>query len=117
MDGVLRRIRTLNGCFLTARLFTRIGRRPAHTRGTLKQGIGRSRGDGAFDADRLVEEVDKRGAMAVFHLRRNRSVPREHDREMYQVGNFFTRIREFRAISTRHDKTDVGHAAAVHLVA
>ena len=78
-------------------------------------------GDGAFDADWPVEEVEKRGAIAVIPSRRNRRAPRDCDGEMYkwrhQTGSFFAGIGEFRAISTRRDKTDVGHAAAIHLVA
>ena len=30
---------------------------------------------------------------------------------------FFARIKEFRAVATRHDKTDESFAAAIHLVA
>jgi len=33
------------------------------------------------------------------------------------VENLFARIKEFRAITTRHDKTDVSFAAGIHLVA
>ena len=47
-------------------------------------------------------------------------MPREHDREMYKwrhrTGNVFARIREFRAVATRHDKIDAGFAAVIHLV-
>ena len=47
--------------------------------------------------------------------------PREHDREMYKwrhlVENFFSRIKEFRAIATRFDKTDASFAARIQLVA
>jgi transposase len=32
------------------------------------------------------------------------------------VGNFFQRVREFRRIATRYDKTDASFAAAVYLV-
>ena len=78
-------------------------------------------GDKAFDADWLVEEVERRGAMAVIPSKRNRKVPRDHDGEMYkwrhQVENFFAKIKEFRAIATRCDKTDVSYAAAIYLAA
>ena len=46
---------------------------------------------------------------------------RHHDREMYkwrhQIENFFARIKEFRAVANRYDKTDESFAAAIHLVA
>ena len=78
-------------------------------------------GDRAFDADWLVEEVERRGAMAVIPSKRNRKVPRDRDGEMYkwrhQVGNFLAANGEFRAISTRCDKTGVSYAAAIHLAA
>ena len=51
----------------------------------------------------LVEEVERRGAMAVIPSKRNRKVPRDHDGEMYkwrhQVENFLAKIKEFRAIA------------------
>ena len=66
-------------------------------------------GDKAFDADRLLEDPDGCGAEAVIPSRRNRTAFREHGREMYKwrrlVENFFARIKEFRAIATRCDKT------------
>ena len=78
-------------------------------------------GDRAFDADWLVEEVERRGAVAVIPSKRNRKVPRDHDGGMYkwrhQVENFLSKIKEFRAIATRYDKTDVSYAAAIHLAA
>lgn len=47
--------------------------------------------------------------------------PRDCDREMYkwrnQIEKFFARIKEFRAVATRCDKTDGCFAAAIHLVA
>ena len=78
-------------------------------------------GDKAFDAKWLLGEVEARGAEAVIPSRRNRTEPRDHDREMYrwrhQIENFFAKIKEFRAVATRYDKTDESFAAAIHLVA
>ena len=78
-------------------------------------------GDRASGADRLLEDLAQRGAEAVIPSKRNRTEPREHDREMYgwrhQVGNFFAKTREFRAIATRCDRTDAGFAAGIHPVA
>ncbi len=78
-------------------------------------------GDKAFDADWLVEELDRRGAAAVIPPKRNRAEPREYDREMggwrHRIENFFAKIEEFRAIATRYDRTDESFAAAIHLVA
>jgi len=78
-------------------------------------------GDRAFDADWLLEDLEKRGAEAVIPSRRSRKVPRPHDRDIYGwrhlVENFFSKIKEFRAIATRHDRTDESFAAGIHLVA
>ena len=50
-----------------------------------------------------------RGAMAVIPARRNRTARRHHDREMYrwrnQIENYLARIKEFRSIATRYDKS------------
>ncbi len=77
-------------------------------------------GDKAFDAGWLLAEIEESGAEAVIPARRNRTVPRDHDREMYkwrhQIENFFARIREFRAIATRCDKPGESFAAVIHLV-
>ncbi len=77
-------------------------------------------GDRAFDADWLLAEIEAIGAMAVIPPRRNRTMPRHHDREMYRwrhrIENVFARIREFRAVATRCDKTEASFAAAIHLV-
>ena len=52
-------------------------------------------GDKAFDADWLLEEVERRGADAVIPSKKSRTDPRDHDLEMYkwrhQIENFFAR--------------------------
>ena len=51
----------------------------------------------------------------------DRTTPIPHDAEMYKwrhlVENFFQRLKEFRRIATRYDKTDTSFAAAIYLVA
>ena len=78
-------------------------------------------GDRAFDADWLLEELDRREAEAVIPSKKNRSKARKHDRTVYgwrhPVENFFAKIKEFRAVATRYDKTLESFAATVHLVA
>ncbi len=78
-------------------------------------------GDKAFDATWLPAAIEDSRAMAVIPPRRRRTILRHHDREMYRwrhrIGNFFARIREFRAIATRCDKTDKNFSAAICLVA
>jgi transposase len=76
-------------------------------------------GDKAFDNDTLRTELHQRGAKAVIPPRRNRKVLIDYDQEMYKwrhlVENFFARIKEFRRIATRYEKTDTSFAAAIYL--
>ena len=76
-------------------------------------------GDKAFDNDKLRAELQQRGAKAVIPPRRNRKAAIDYDREMYKwrhlVENFFARIKEFRRIATRYDKTDTSFSATIYL--
>ena len=77
--------------------------------------------DKAFDADWLRAELDERGASAVIPPKSNRKHQFVYDREMYRwrhlVENYFAKIKEFRGIATRYDKTDTSYAANLNLVA
>lgn len=77
--------------------------------------------DKAFDADWLLQELDERGAIAVIPPKANRKMPRNYDAYMYKwrhlIENDFTKIKEFRGIATRYDKTDTGYAANWYLTA
>ena len=78
--------------------------------------------DKAFDADaRVLEPLAAAGKTAVIPPRANRRSPREFDRELYKVRhlieNFFAKLKQFRAIATRYDKTARNFLAGVHLAA
>jgi transposase len=78
--------------------------------------------DKAFDADeRVIEPLQKAGKTPVIPSRSNRKIPRRYDKELYKarhlVENFFCRLKQFRALATRYDKTDRNFLAAIHLVA
>ena len=77
--------------------------------------------DRAFDADWLLTDLDERGAAAVIPPKSNRVAPRIFDRAMYAwrhlVENYFAKIKEFRGIATRYEKTDCSYAANWNLVA
>jgi len=77
--------------------------------------------DKAFDADWLRAELDERGASAVIPPRSNRKHQFAYDKEMYKwrhlIENHFAKIKEFRGIATRYDKTDKSYAANLNLVA
>ncbi len=78
--------------------------------------------DKAFDADeRLLEPLAAAGKTAVIPPRTNRSLPRDYDRELYAarhlIENFSAKIKQFRAIATRYEKTARNFLAAAQLVA
>jgi transposase len=77
--------------------------------------------DKAFDVDWLRENLDARGAVAVIPPKSNRKIQYEYDEYIYRwrhlVENYFAKIKEFRGIATRYDKTDTSYAANLNLVA
>jgi transposase len=78
--------------------------------------------DKAFDADeRVIEPLAKAGKKTVIPSRSNRKIPRDYDRDLYKtrhlIENFFCKLKLFRAIATRYDKTARNFLAAIHLVA
>jgi transposase len=79
-------------------------------------------GDEAFDADeRVLEPLAAAGKTAAIPAKANRVEPRQLDKHMYAarhlIENFFAKLKQFRAIATRYDKTARNFLAAVHLVA
>jgi transposase len=76
--------------------------------------------DKAFDSDGFRTELDNRGAVAVIPPKANRVTTIPCDFEIYKwrhlVENFFCKIKEFRRIATRYDKTDTSYAAMIQLV-
>jgi transposase len=78
--------------------------------------------DKAFDADdRVIRPLASAGKSAVIPPRQNRTTPRPFDQELYKtrhlIENFFCKLKQFRAIATRYDKTARNFLAAVHLAA
>ena len=77
--------------------------------------------DKAFDADWLVEDLKSRGVQVVISQRPKRKMPLDIDLEVYKwrhlIENFFGKLKEFKRIAMRSDKTDSSFAAAIHLAA
>jgi transposase len=78
--------------------------------------------DKAFDADaRVIEPLAAAGKTAVIPPKANRKEPRDYDRELFKarhlIENFFARLKQFRAIATRYDKTARNFLGAVYLTA
>jgi len=77
--------------------------------------------DKAFDADWLVKDLTERGSKVVIPPRSNRKVAREYDKEMYKwrhpVENFFCKLKEFKKVAMRAEKTDSSFSANIYLAA
>ncbi len=78
--------------------------------------------DKGFDADqRVIEPLQAAGKTAVIPPREHRRLPRDFDRDLYKarhlIENFFAKLKQFRAIATRYDKTARNFLAAIHLAA
>ena len=75
--------------------------------------------DKAFDANWIVDELDERGAKIVISQMPQRKAPLDIDREVYKwrhlIENFFCKLKEFRRIAMRSDKTDKSFEAMIHL--
>ena len=82
--------------------------------------IGALLADKAFDDDWLRAELDRRGAIAVNPPKADRKDPIDCDFEMYKwrhlIENFLCKLKEFRRIATRYEKTDASYSAMIHLV-
>ena len=76
--------------------------------------------DKAFDGDALRADLNNRGAVAVIPPKANRTadIPCHFEMSKWRhlVENFFCKIKEFRRIATRYDKTDTSFSAMIQLV-
>lgn len=78
--------------------------------------------DKAYDADeRVLKHLNEKGIEAVIPPKSTRLTPRSYDTERYKdrhlIETFFLKLKQFRAIATRYDKTKRNFLAAIHLVA
>jgi transposase len=79
-------------------------------------------GDKGYDADARVRAVlATAGKKAVIPPRRNRKHPAEYDKALYKerhkIENLFGRLKDYRGIATRYDKTAGNFLAGVYLAA
>lgn len=69
----------------------------------------------------MLIALEKAGKTAVIPPRSHRRVQRNYDKDLYKarhlIENFFAKLKQFRAIATRYDKTALNFLAAVYLVA
>jgi transposase len=77
--------------------------------------------DKAFDANWIIKEMNERGAQIVISQRPQRRAPLHVDPEMYKwrhlIENFFAKLKEFKAIALRCEKTDRNFAAMIYACA
>ena len=78
--------------------------------------------DKAYDAQERVRDVlAEKQCEAVIPSKSNRKIQIPHDKELYQarhlIENFFAKLKQYRAIATRYDKTARNFLGAIYLVA
>jgi transposase len=77
--------------------------------------------DKAFDSNSIVAELDARGAKVVISQHPRRAQPLPIDKEMHKwrhlIENFFCKLKDFKRIALRADKTDSSFVANIHLAA
>ena len=74
--------------------------------------------DKAFDADeRVIQPLLAAGKTFVIPPKRNRKVQREMYKARHLIENFFCKLKQYRAIATRYDKTARNFLAAIYLAA
>jgi transposase len=65
--------------------------------------------DKGYDSKAVVEQIEKRGAEAVIPSRKNSKEPRVYDQERYRDRNlaerFWRRVKGYRRVATRYEKT------------
>lgn len=78
--------------------------------------------DKAYDAHaRLIERLLKAGKTVVIPPRSTRKDQRDYDQHLYKarhlIENFFAKLKQYRCIATRYDKTARNFLGAIHLAA
>lgn len=65
--------------------------------------------DKAYDCNAIVAAAEAKGMTVVIPSKSNRKVPRTIDRHLYKerhlVEGFFARLKQFRRVATRYEKT------------
>ena len=87
---------------------------------TLIEGItfGDLIADKAFDADWIIDEMNRRGARIVIAQMPRRKAPLDIDKEVYKwrhlIENFFCKLKEFKRVAMCSDKTDESFTAMIY---
>ena len=74
-------------------------------------------GDKGYDSNAVIEAIERKGMRALIPSKSNRLVKREIDSHIYKerhlVENFFCKIKRFRRVATRYDKTAINYLGFV----
>jgi transposase len=77
--------------------------------------------DKAFDSNTIIADLNARGAKIVISQHPRRAKPLPLDAEIYKwrhlIENFFCKLKEFKRIAMRSEKTDGSFTAIIHLAA
>ena len=76
-------------------------------------------GDKGFDSDAFIAYIEALEAEAIIPSKKNRAIQRELDTNLYADRNktcrFFGRIKHYRRIATRYEKTARNYLAFLHV--
>lgn len=77
--------------------------------------------DKGYDADHLCDRIAETGGQVVIPPKRNRTIKRRYDAELYKERNiierFFNKLKQFRRVATRYDKLLANFMGFVKLAA
>ena len=77
--------------------------------------------DKAFDSNDIIADLNDRGAKVVISQHPRRAIPLQINTEMYKwrhlIENVFCKLKEFKCIALRADKTDQSFQAMIYLAA
>ena len=76
--------------------------------------------DKAYDADeRVRNNLTEKGCTAIIPSKKNRKHPIDYDRDLYKarhlIENFFAKLKQFRSLATRYDKTAQNFLGALYM--
>ena len=76
--------------------------------------------DKAYDADeRMRDKLKEKGCTTAIPSKKNRVNPTNYDKDLYKprilIENFFAKLKQYRAIATRYDKTAQNFLGAIYM--
>ena len=78
--------------------------------------------DKAYDAkERVIDKLNEKDITPAIPSNSNKKEQREYDKHLYKerhlIENFFQKLKQYRAIATRYDKTAINFLGAIYLAA